>query len=193
MNRCAWTPGEKIWNQHYITLEENVDEVQLAKAFWRPGDKSTRWIDYLAGGVAVASGVMAVRFKTKADRRYARYERSGDPTLRPGFERFDRYAAISLGTIAGRPGCACGALCVELGRAYRESAARALLLFRMLPSLLTVRMKKASWSISWSFSNVFHAGMSGSLPSLAPPSMITDLSSSRVRMNPGDVKSTRGV
>ncbi len=93
------TPGEKIWNQHYITLEEKVNEEQLAKAFWRPGDKSTRWIDYLAGGVAVASGVMAIRFKTKADRRYARYEQSGDPTLRPGFERFDRYAAVSLGTM----------------------------------------------------------------------------------------------
>ncbi|MEM8484673.1 MAG: hypothetical protein AAF564_03950 [Bacteroidota bacterium] len=93
------TPGEKIWNQHYITLEEKVDEEQLAKAFWRPGDKSTRWIDYLAGGMAVASGVMAIRFKTKADRRYARYELSGDPSLRPGFERFDRYAAISLGTM----------------------------------------------------------------------------------------------
>lgn len=93
------TPGEKIWNQHYITLEEKIDEEQLAKAFWRPGDKSTRWIDYLAGGVAVASGVMAIRFKTKADRRYARYELSGNPELRPGFERFDRYAAISLGTM----------------------------------------------------------------------------------------------
>ncbi len=93
------TPGEKVWNQHYVTLEEKINEEQVANAFWRPGDKSTRWIDYLAGGVAVASGVMAIRFKTKADRRYARYERSGDPALRPGFERFDRYAAISLGTM----------------------------------------------------------------------------------------------
>lgn len=93
------TPGEKIWNQHYISLETKIVEEELAKAFWKPGNKSTRWIDYVAGGVALASGVMAVRFKTKADRRYARYENSGDPDLRPGFERFDTYSAVALGTM----------------------------------------------------------------------------------------------
>ncbi len=93
------TPGEKIWNQHYINLEDKIEEEELAKAFWQPGNKSTRWIDYVAGGVALASGIMAVRYKTKADRRYARYENSGDPVLRPGFERYDTYSAVALGTM----------------------------------------------------------------------------------------------
>ena len=93
------TPGEKIWNQHHVTLEANIDEEEIASTFWHPGNKSSRWIDFVAGSVAIASGVMAVRFKTKADRRYARYERSGDPTLRPSFERYDTYAAVALGTM----------------------------------------------------------------------------------------------
>ncbi len=93
------SPGEKIWNQHYVSLEPTEQEEEVTSTFWNPGDNSSRWIDYLAGGVAIASGVMAVRFKTKADRRYARYEESGDPVLRPGFERYDTYSAIALGTM----------------------------------------------------------------------------------------------
>lgn len=93
------TPGEKIWNQHYVTLEAKAEEAEVKHTFWNPGDNSTRWVDYLAGGVAIASGVMAVRFKQKADRRYAVYEQTGDPSLRPGFERFDTYSAVALGTM----------------------------------------------------------------------------------------------
>ncbi len=93
------TPGEKIWNQHYITLETEIEDQELARTFWKPGNRSGRWIDVVAGGVAVASGILAVRYKTKADRRYSRYEQSGDPALRPGFERYDTYSALALGTM----------------------------------------------------------------------------------------------
>ncbi len=92
------TPGEEIWNQHHVSLKEKMVE-DGPHAFWKPGNKSSRWVSMLAGGVALASGALAVHYKFKADRRYARYEETGDPDLRPGFERYDRYAGVALGTM----------------------------------------------------------------------------------------------
>ncbi len=91
-------PGEDIWNAHRVELTRRSDN-EIAEKFWHPEERSDRWIDYVAGGVAVVSGIMAIRFKTKANRRYDRYVESGDPTLRGGFERYDRYFAVSLGTM----------------------------------------------------------------------------------------------
>lgn len=94
-----FSPGESIWNHHRTVLEEDVMLESTAGGHWNPEKRSARWIDYVAGGVALVSGIAAIRFKAKADRRFDRYAISGDPTLRSGFERFDRLAAVSLGTM----------------------------------------------------------------------------------------------
>lgn len=92
-----FTPGEDLWNQHYVELE--LEDEALAEEYWHPGKRSGRWLNVLVGGAVLASGVAAIRFKSKADSRYDQYALSGDPSLRGGFERYDRYAAISLGTM----------------------------------------------------------------------------------------------
>ena len=93
------TPGEKIWNYHAVDLVAVSDDIEIAERYWRPEKRSNRWIDFAAGGVAVVSGILAIRYKTKANRRFDRYALSGDPELRSGFERYDRYSAISLGAM----------------------------------------------------------------------------------------------
>ena len=93
-----YTPGEEIWNHHRTVLSRDLEE-SISEVIWRPEKRASRWVEIAAGGLAIASGIAAIRFKTKADRRYSRYELSGDPTLRSGFERYDRYAAISLGAM----------------------------------------------------------------------------------------------
>ena len=95
-----FSPGEEIWNYHrtVMTREEEIEE-SIAEGYWKPDRKTGPWLELIAGSVALASGIAAIRFKAKADRRYDRYALSGDPTLRPGFERYDRYAAVSLGAM----------------------------------------------------------------------------------------------
>lgn len=94
------TPGEDIWNQHLIEISEIESEVVASnERFWTSNKPSTRWVDYTAAGVALVSGILAIRYKTKANRRFDRYRVSGDPALRGGFERYDRYSAISLGAM----------------------------------------------------------------------------------------------
>ena len=66
-----FTPGEDLWNQHYVELE--LEDEALAEEYWHPGKRSGRWLNILVGGAVVASGVAAIRFKSKADSRYDRY------------------------------------------------------------------------------------------------------------------------
>lgn len=93
------TPGEDIWNQHLVELKEQAEEDLISKRYWTPERSRNRWIDYTAAGVSLVGGVLAIRYKTKANRRFDSYRISGDPALRNGFERYDRYAAISLGAM----------------------------------------------------------------------------------------------
>ena len=93
------SPGEDIWNNHRLEMVPNSVGEELAETFWYPETRSNKWIDYVAGGVALASGILSIHYKTKANRRYNVYEENGDPALRSGFERYDRYAAYALGTM----------------------------------------------------------------------------------------------
>lgn len=93
------TPGEDIWNQHLVELNEQVNEGVISEKYWTPEKSSKRWLDYTAAGVALVGGILAINYKTKANRRFNQYRVSGDPTLRSGFEEYDRYAAISLGAM----------------------------------------------------------------------------------------------
>lgn len=55
------------------------------------------WVDAAALGLAVAATAVSVNYKFDADRRFAAYERTGDPTLRPEIKRLDTRAAVALG------------------------------------------------------------------------------------------------
>lgn len=57
------------------------------------------WIDAAAAGLALTAGAVAVYYKQKGDARYDAYARSGDPALRPEFERYDTYSAVALGAM----------------------------------------------------------------------------------------------
>ena len=93
------TPGEEIWNFHHVDLVPVSAGQEVVETYWHPEKRTGRWIDVAAGGVAIVSGILAIRYKTKANRRFDRYALSGNPELRSGFERYDRYSAISLGAM----------------------------------------------------------------------------------------------
>jgi len=94
------TPGDEVWNHHQLALKI-LEEGSLTATdeVWIPERPKRKWITYVAASTALVSGVLAVHYKLKADRRYDRYALSGDPTLRGGFVRLDRNAAIALGTM----------------------------------------------------------------------------------------------
>ena len=48
-------------------------------------------------GVALAGTAVSVHYKFQADRRFADYERTGDPLLRPDIEALDDRAAVAFG------------------------------------------------------------------------------------------------
>ena len=92
--------GEKVWNYHSLVLEPvEPKEPVTAEVDWNPPVHRHRWIDWTALGIGVAAGVLSVHYKFKADRQYAAYQETGDPALRPSFERYDDRAGIALGVM----------------------------------------------------------------------------------------------
>ena len=55
------------------------------------------WVDAAALGVALAGTAVSVHYKFQADRRFADYERTGVPLLRPDIEALDDRAAVAFG------------------------------------------------------------------------------------------------
>ncbi len=93
------TPGDRIWNRHDETLEPVAPDLALDTVDELVREPRGRWLNLALGGAAVASGVLAVHFKMKADSRYDVYAVDGDPRLRSSFERYDRRAAVALGAM----------------------------------------------------------------------------------------------
>jgi hypothetical protein len=90
-------PGEAIWNRHEAELVPlEVAAIRGDEWVRRPRG---RWLNIALGGAALASGVLAVHFKMKADARYDLYAENGDPRLRGAFERYDRRAVAALGAM----------------------------------------------------------------------------------------------
>lgn len=65
----------------------------------RGPEKRRRWINVLAVSVAVAGAATAIHYKFQADDRYAVYEETGDPSLRPAIKDLDVKSAIGLGVM----------------------------------------------------------------------------------------------
>lgn len=93
-------PGNDLWNLHSVKLEPaGADGAGREGIVVEEAHGRRRWIDYTAVGVAIVAGVVAVHYKLKADRLYDEYTDTGDPTLRPPIDRYDRYSAAALGTM----------------------------------------------------------------------------------------------
>lgn len=94
------TPGDEFWNRHQAVMQPleavaaGAPEVRLDIETGR-----RRWIDYSALAVAAVGGVLAVHYKSEADKRFDLYAETGDPALRPGIERLDNQSAVALGAM----------------------------------------------------------------------------------------------
>lgn len=89
-------PGQQVWNRHRVLLqplEAATSEVEP----WMPTVQGRHWITYAALGMAVAATAVSIHYKFQADRLYARYEKTGDPALRPRIRTFDLRAGFALG------------------------------------------------------------------------------------------------
>ena len=91
--------GDEIWNIHAVDLAmlnayDDVSQIALS-----PPSSRRKWIDYAAVGTALVAGALAVHFKFEADRRFDRYQDTGDPDLRPGIKRYDVYSGVALGVM----------------------------------------------------------------------------------------------
>lgn len=94
------TPGLDLWNRHLVSMEPvDRDSSFPSEVSFNLGSQRRKWIDYVAIGTAVTAGILAVHFKTKANNRYARYEITGDPGLRPDIDRLDLYSGVALGAM----------------------------------------------------------------------------------------------
>ena len=60
---------------------------------------NTSWLDYVAVGTSVVGGLLAVHYKTKADKLYDEYKESKDIGLKPDIEQFDLYSGVALGAM----------------------------------------------------------------------------------------------
>lgn len=88
--------GHDVWNARMVYLEP-VEDVSRANISWEPPEAQNYWIDVAAASVAVAATAVSIHYKFKADDAYEEYLATGDPGLRPTFERYDRRALIALG------------------------------------------------------------------------------------------------
>ena len=90
------TPGSDIWNRTLLELSPQnglltgVNESPLRKR---------KWINYAAVGTSLASGVLAIHLRTKADNRFEDFHETGDNRLKKEIKRLDLQSGISLGVM----------------------------------------------------------------------------------------------
>lgn len=90
--------GEALENRINVVLAPLEYEADASVAL--PEERRPNyWIDVAAASVAVAAGAVAIYYKFEADNLYDEYLRTGDPELRPRFERYDDYSAAALGAM----------------------------------------------------------------------------------------------
>lgn len=94
----AEAPGRAASNRTRVMLQPvRMDEGRAGEIAW-VGERAPRtWIDYAAAGVAVAAAAVAIYYKFQADELYDEYAQTGDPALRPEFQRYDDISAVALG------------------------------------------------------------------------------------------------
>lgn len=92
-------PGSDLWNRHLVLLEA-VSNLDLSTLEISVKTRSnTRWIDYAAIGTAIAGGILAVHYKTKADNRFDDYNETRNPALKSDVKQLDLYSGVALGAM----------------------------------------------------------------------------------------------
>jgi len=92
-------PGRSMWNRHLVLLESSVPTASAHSDLSISRVQRSHWIDYAAAGVAVAGGILAVHYKTKADNRYDAYNETRSPRLKSEVQRLDVYSGVALGAM----------------------------------------------------------------------------------------------
>jgi len=92
-------PGRSLWNRHLVLLESSVPTANSHSDLSISRVHRSHWIDYAAVGVAVAGGILAVHYKTKADNRYDAYNETRSPRLKSEVQRLDVYSGVALGAM----------------------------------------------------------------------------------------------
>lgn len=100
-HRAARQPAGEAADNAYSVVLKPLDAFDAATAEVGLAERRRPnvWIDVAAAGLALGAGAVAVYYKQKGDERYDAYARSGDPQLRPEFERYDTYSAVALGAM----------------------------------------------------------------------------------------------
>jgi hypothetical protein len=98
-HQAARQPAGAAADNAYSFVLKPLDAFETAAEVGLGERRPNVWIDVAAAGLALSAGAVAVYYKQKGDARYDDYARSGDPALRPEFERYDTYSAVALGAM----------------------------------------------------------------------------------------------
>jgi len=92
-------PGTDLWNRHLVLLETVASLSQATPDVAINPPSNTKWIDYAAIGTAIAGGILAVHFRTKADNRFDDYNETRNPALKSDVKSLDVYSGVALGAM----------------------------------------------------------------------------------------------
>ncbi len=97
----ARQPAGTAADNHYSFVLRPLDAERegAAEVGWSERKRPNPWIDVAAVGLALTAGVVSAYYKFEGDDIYDEYVETGDPALRPEFERYDTYSAIALGAM----------------------------------------------------------------------------------------------
>lgn len=92
--------GDALDNAYSFVLKPlDVHSEGAAEVGWSEQREPNTWIDVAAVGLALGAGAVSAYYKFKGDDLYDEYVKTGDPALRPEFERYDTYSAVALGAM----------------------------------------------------------------------------------------------
>ncbi|MFQ5648953.1 MAG: PEGA domain-containing protein [bacterium] len=99
----TFTLGGETTQFYDITLQRSSHDFDpQLQGFKQKGKSKTKVHFFTALGLAVASGTLALYFRSKADNKYDRYLETGNPRTFNKFyddaKKFDKLAAVSFGT-----------------------------------------------------------------------------------------------
>ena len=89
-------PDSSIWNRGQIHL---MPVVGLSAESHKMTIKRRRWITVAAAGTSLVAGIAAIQLRAKADRKFDRYNETGNNRLKQEIKRLDIQSGISLGVM----------------------------------------------------------------------------------------------
>ena len=90
-------PGQEVINRHSVSLRPlDVDLADNQAVEWTTRSSKNKWVNWVAAGLVVTGGALAVHFKFTADDEYELYLDTGDPAIKAQVDQYDRYSYIAL-------------------------------------------------------------------------------------------------